>query len=122
MGAKSNVMDCWTNAWWSEDEVGDGKTPYILSTTTGGTCDSRWLYSSDYVSLKNLTLGYTVPLKSNFVKTLRVFVSLENLLRYDHYYEGYSPRRPTRHAAAFPVAPQPSASTTADTPRQSHTT
>jgi TonB-linked SusC/RagA family outer membrane protein len=91
MGAKSNVMDCWTNAWWSEDEVGDGKTPYILSTTTGGTCDSRWLYSSDYVSLKNLTLGYTVPLKSNFVKTLRVFVSLENLLRYDHYYEGYSP-------------------------------
>ena len=91
MGAKSNVMDCWTNAWWSEDEVGDGKTPYILSTTTGGTCDSRWLYSSDYVSLKNFTFGYTVPMKNNFIKNLRVFVSLENLLRYDHYYEGYSP-------------------------------
>lgn len=91
MGALGNVMDCWTNAWWSEDEPGDGKTPYILSTTTGGTCDSRWLWSSDYVSLKNVTVGYTVPLKSKFISNLRFFVSLENLYRYDHYYNGFSP-------------------------------
>lgn len=91
MGALSNVMDRWTNSWWSETEQGDGHTPYILSTTTGGTCDSRWLYSSDFISLKNLTLGYTVPVKSKFLQNLRLYVSLENLLRYDHYYEGFSP-------------------------------
>ena len=91
MGALSNVFGWWRNAWWSETEQGDGKTPYILSTTTGGTVDSRWLYSSDFISLKNITLGYTVPLKSKMVSRLRIYASFENLLRFDSYDEGYSP-------------------------------
>lgn len=91
MGATSNVMSWWKNAWWSEDEPGDGKTPYILSSTTGGQVDSRWLYSSDFLSLKNLTIGYTVPLKSNIINRLRVYASFENLLRFDSYEQGYSP-------------------------------
>lgn len=91
MGASSNVMKWWKNAWWSEDEPGDGKTPYIFSSTTGGQVDSRWLYSSDFLSLKNLTIGYTVPLKSNIISRLRVYASFENLLRFDSYDQGYSP-------------------------------
>lgn len=91
MAARNNCMDVWMTSWWSETEQGDGKTPYILSTTTGGTCDSRWLFSADFVSLKNLTIGYTVPLRSTLVKNLRFYVSLENLLRFDSYYEGFSP-------------------------------
>ncbi len=91
MGATSNVMGDWNNAWWSEADPGDGKTPSILSTTTGATVDSRWLYSSDYLSVKNLTIGYTVPLKSKLMSKLRFYASFENLLRFDSYYLGYSP-------------------------------
>lgn len=91
MGASSNVFDCWTKAWWSETETGDGSTPYILSSTTGGQVDSRWLESSDYLSLKNLTIGYTLPLKSGILQRARVYFSGENLLRFDSYYHGYSP-------------------------------
>jgi hypothetical protein len=91
MGAQNNVYSWWKNAWWSESDPGDGKTPYVLSTTTGGTVDSRWLYSSDYLSVKNLTVGYTVPVKSKMISSLRVYASFENLLRFDHYKEGYSP-------------------------------
>jgi hypothetical protein len=91
MGATSNVMDDWNNAWWSEADPGDGKTPSILSTTTGATVDSRWLYSNDYLSVKNLTIGYTVPLKSKLMSKLRFYASFENLLRFDSYYLGYSP-------------------------------
>ncbi len=91
MGAQTNMFDKWNNAWWSETDQGDGSTPYILSTTTGGTCDSRWLYSSDYLSIKNLTIGYTIPLKSKVVSNARLYISCENLLRFDSYYEGYSP-------------------------------
>lgn len=91
MGATSNVMAWWKNAWWSEEEPGDGKTPYILSTTTGGQVDSRWLYSSDFLSLKNLTIGYTVPMKSKLISRLRVYASFENLFRIDSYDQGYSP-------------------------------
>jgi len=91
MGASSNVFDCWTNAWWSETETGDGSTPYIFSSTTGGQVDSRWLESSDYLSLKNLTIGYTIPLNTNILKRLRIYFSGENLLRFDSYYHGFSP-------------------------------
>lgn len=91
MGALSNVMGVWRNAWWSENEPGDGKTPYIFSNTTGGQVDSRWLWSSDYLSVKNITVGYTLPLKSKMLQRARVYISCENLLRFDSYYSGFSP-------------------------------
>ncbi len=91
MGASTNVMDCWTTAWWSETETGDGTTPYILSTVGGGQVDSRWLESSDYLCLKNLTVGYTLPLKTKILQRARIYFSGENLLRAHSYYHGYSP-------------------------------
>ncbi len=92
MGATSNVMDRWADAWWSETETGNGETPYIFSSTTGGQVDSRWLWSSNYLTLKNLTIGYTIPFKNvNILKSMRIYFSGENLLRFDSYYNGYSP-------------------------------
>ena len=92
MGATSNVMDRWAEAWWSESEIGNGETPYIFSSTTGGQVDSRWLWSSNYLTLKNLTIGYTIPFKNkNILKNMRIYFSGENLLRFDSYYNGYSP-------------------------------
>ncbi len=91
MGAASNVMGCWRNAWWSETEQGNGKTPYIMSSTTGTTLDSRWLYSSDYLRIKNITLGYKLPISQKYISYARVYASVENLVKWDNYYGGYSP-------------------------------
>lgn len=91
MGASSNVLGHWRDAWWSEDEPGNGKVPYILSGTTGTTLDSRWLYSSNYLRIKNITLGYKLPLNPKIVPYARVYLSIENLAKWDNYYGGYSP-------------------------------
>ena len=91
MGAKSNIMGHWRDAWWSEDEPGNGSVPYILSQTTGTTLDSRWLYSSNYLRIKNLTLGYKLPINPKFISYARVYLSIENLAKWDSYYGGYSP-------------------------------
>jgi TonB-linked SusC/RagA family outer membrane protein len=91
MGAASNVQGNWRNAWWSESETGDGKTPYIMSTTTGAGADSRWLHSSDYLRIKNLTLGYMIPINKNIISSARIYISIENLAKWDSYYHGYSP-------------------------------
>lgn len=91
MGAKSNIMGHWRDAWWSEDEPGNGSVPYILSHTTGTTLDSRWLYSSNYLRIKNLTLGYKLPINPKFISYARVYLSIENLAKWDSYYGGYSP-------------------------------
>jgi TonB-linked SusC/RagA family outer membrane protein len=86
-----NIMNVWSNAWWSEEEPGDGATPSILSATTGGTVDSRWLWSSDYFRIKNITLGYKVPVKPQIISSLRMYISIENLKKWDSYYNGFSP-------------------------------
>ena len=91
MGAKSNVMGHWRDAWWSEDEPGNGSVPYIFSTTASSAIDSRWLYSSNYLRIKNLTFGYKLPINPKFVSYARVYLSIENLAKWDSYYGGYSP-------------------------------
>ena len=102
MGAGTNVMGHWRNAWWSEEEQGNGNVPYILSTTTGTTIDSRWLYSSDYLRVKNVTLGYKLPIKPNILSYARVYLSIENLAKWDNYYGGYSPEAANTGASNAP--------------------
>ncbi len=102
MGATSNAMGNWRNAWWSEDEPGDGHTPYILSSTTGTTIDSRWLYSSDYLRIKNLTFGYKLPSMPKIYSSARVFLSCENLAIFNSYYGGFSPEAANSGASAAP--------------------
>lgn len=102
MGASSNIMGHWRDAWWSEDEQGNGDVPYILSTTTGTTLDSRWLYSSDYLRIKNLTFGYKLPVSPKFVSYARIYLSIENLVKWDNYYGGYSPESANTAADTSP--------------------
>ncbi|WP_052248433.1 SusC/RagA family TonB-linked outer membrane protein [Chryseobacterium taiwanense] len=93
MGTTQNVMGNWANRWRSDAEPGDGKTPR-LDGTTGGLLDTRWLYDATYIQLKNITLGYTFDKEVSQklkISNLRLYVSLENVWRKDHYYGGYNP-------------------------------
>lgn len=69
--------------------------PRMLAGTTSNNieyCD-RFLESGTYFRLKNLQLGYTVPLSISskfFVKRLRAYVSATNLLTLTSY-KGYDP-------------------------------
>lgn len=102
MGASSNAMGRWRDAWWSEEEQGNGNVPYILSTTTGTTLDSRWLYSSDYLRIKNLTFGYKLPIDPEIISSARIYLSIENLAKWDNYYGGYSPEAANTGASTSP--------------------
>lgn len=89
MGAQQNASGNWRNMWRSEAEPGDGKTPGILSSTSS-LYDTRWMYSSDFIKIKNITLGYNIPLKNKHIDFARVFASCENVFMWDSY-DGYSP-------------------------------
>ena len=89
MGTQQNTMGHWRDAWWSEENPGKGELPYPL-TTHSYNIDSRFVFKSDYFRIKNLTIGYKVPFK-NFIESLRVYASIENLFIADNYYLGYSP-------------------------------
>ena len=73
-------------------DYSDGKTPGINNSNTGSLYDTRWLYSTDFIKIKNVTLGYRIPIKNKkIINYARVYISGENLLMWDKYEGGYSP-------------------------------
>ena len=108
-----NYMSRWLyDAYWSEDEPGDGKTPGFFSTVTGNQYDTNWLYDAGYVRLKNITLGYTIPLKPGIgISRLRVYASCDNVYMWDHYDPGFSPEAATQDNASSDWGSYPQART-----------
>ena len=92
MGTSVNVLKKWKNMWFSETEPGDGHTPCAWLTGINEEYDNRWLYSSDFIKLKNVSLAYNFRLpKKSFVSNIRVNASVENVFMIDSYDGGYSP-------------------------------
>lgn len=85
--------------WMLNRWTGPGSTNelprYTLNDTNGNWSKSSDLYIKDgsYLRLKNITLGYTLPVKWTsraFIKKLRIYVSAENLLTFTKY-DGFDP-------------------------------
>lgn len=110
-----NVLKDVANRWRSLENPGNGQVP---RTRTGTTelfryNNSRWVSNGSYLRVKNLTIGYTVPIKKNpYVKGLRVYASGQNLLTWTGY-KGMNPEVSSRGASglyqgvditAYPVA------------------
>jgi TonB-linked SusC/RagA family outer membrane protein len=89
MGYLYNHLANWNNRWKSEAEPGDGHTPSITAQNSS-LLDTRWMYSSDYLRIKNVTLGYDLP-KSRFYGSARLYVALENAYIWHSYTGGFSP-------------------------------
>ena len=82
--SKSNVLqdrNFLESALGDPDAVGE---PAIYS--------SRWIEDGSFVRLQNITFGYTIPTQSisRFARSMRVFVSGDNLLLFSGY-DGYDP-------------------------------
>jgi len=56
------------------------------------TPSSNYLFSGDYVRLRNITLGYSVPLPNQqVIKSIRFFVQGDNLVTWDRLKKGSDP-------------------------------
>ena len=65
-----NVLKEVNDRWRSEDNPGSGKHGKVISGTTGQERDwfsTNFVYDASYLTIKNITLGYTVPLKNTAV-------------------------------------------------------
>lgn len=97
---KYNYMESWVNnAYWSEAEPGDGKVPAFFSAVTS-QYDTNWMYSASYLRIKNLTLGYNMPVLKKAFNSIRLYASCDNVFLWDSYYPGYSPEAATQDNAS----------------------
>lgn len=106
-----NMMSWFQNMYFSEQEPGNGSVPNVWAPTGYGNT-TRNLYSSDYIKLQNITLGYLLKLSPKaMVKSLTFQLSVENALQWDRYDAGYSPEGAIRSSStstydevAYPLA------------------
>jgi len=91
-GFTDNPPAFYNDRWRSPDNQGAGRVSKAYSTF-GFVANTDWLYSSDYVRVRNITLGYDLKniIKSRGVQSARIYISAENFLGHDKYYGGLNP-------------------------------
>jgi len=104
MGYLYNKLAKWENRWKSPENPGDGQTP-SLNSTTSSLYDTRWLYSSDYLRVKNITMGYNLP-KSKLYERARIYLAVENPFIWHKYDGGYTPEAANNEGGDYGGYPQ----------------
>ncbi len=78
------VLDSWT------EENASNRLPYAGNARSTSYIDSRYVEDASYVKLRNVTIGYTLPLAEKVPVGVRLYVTGANLLTLTDY-SGYDP-------------------------------
>lgn len=91
-GYTDNAPEFYVNRWRSPQDPGAGRVSKAYSTF-GFVANTDWLYSSDYVRVRDITLGYNLKdvIKLKAVSGARIYVTAENFFGHDKYYGGFNP-------------------------------
>jgi TonB-linked SusC/RagA family outer membrane protein len=93
-GFTDNTPESFTKRWRSPDDQGDGRFGKAYSTYNSPiTATTDWLYSSDYIRVRNITVGYNLKnvLKTSAISGARIYCTLENFFGHDKYTNGLNP-------------------------------
>jgi TonB-linked SusC/RagA family outer membrane protein len=91
-GFTDNAPEFYVNRWRSADNQGAGRVSKAYSTF-GFVANTDWLYSTDYVRVRDITLGYDLKnvFKTKILGAARIYVTAENFFGHDKYYGGFNP-------------------------------
>ena len=108
-GDASHPSTWWLNAWTPENP--NTNVPRIWQGNNSNS-DSRrirsdfWLQSTDFVRLRNLQFGYTVPtaaLQNIGISRLRVFYTAENVFTLHRIPVRFDPESPSSRGSNYPL-------------------
>ncbi|MEO5788930.1 MAG: TonB-dependent receptor [Gelidibacter sp.] len=99
----------WLDRWTPENP--NTSVPRLIDGINGpsmpqNSTTSYWLRSTDYLRMKNLQLGYTIPsetLDNWGIKKLRFYYSAQNLFTISNYLKGWDPEAPSGRGSSYPV-------------------
>ncbi len=91
-GVVDNALGYYRDRWRSAENPGAGVVGKAYSTF-GRIKNTDWLYSSNYVRVRNITLGYNLKsiVKVPQIQGARIFVTAENFFGWDKYKGGLNP-------------------------------
>ena len=107
-GFTDNALGTYRDRWFSAANPGAGVVSKAYSTF-GRIKNTDWMYSSDYLRIRNITLGYNFGqvFKGKLIQSARAYLSLENFFGYDKYKGGFNPEATNTDvsgSSAFPEA------------------
>ncbi len=107
-GFSDNTLGTYRDRWISAANPGAGVVSKAYSTF-GRIKNTDWMYSSDYLRIRNITLGYNFGqvFKGKLIQSARAYLSLENFFGYDKYKGGFNPEASNTDvsgSSAFPEA------------------
>jgi len=81
--------DYWTpdnqDAYWPRIYNYNGSELYNYHTS------DKWVQDASYIRLKNLTIGYTIPLKGNYIERCRVYVTGSDIWEHSNMLSVFDP-------------------------------
>jgi hypothetical protein len=82
-----NVLAEVRDRWRAEENPGSGKYGKTTSSTANERdwFHTRFISDGSNVTIRNITLGYKVPINKPFVKNVRLYASAQNLYRFTKY-------------------------------------
>lgn len=93
-GRSDNHPESFVNRWYSPTNQGEGRFGKAYSTYNNPiTSATDWLYSSDYIRVRNITFGYNMKslIKTSAIQGMRLYLTLENFFGHDKYVNGLNP-------------------------------
>jgi TonB-linked SusC/RagA family outer membrane protein len=108
-GRSDNHPASYVNRWKSPTDQGEGRFGKAYSTYNSPiTSATDWLYSSDYIRVRNITFGYNLKgiMKTSFVQGARIYLTLENFFGHDKYVNGLNPEAANTTASSNSAYPE----------------
>jgi len=106
-GVPDNALGAYRDRWRSPSDPGAGEIGKAYSTF-GRIKNTDWLYSSNYVRVRNITLGYDLgrQFKTKAVKGARIYVTAENYFGHDSYTGGFNPEASNTNLSGSDIFPE----------------
>lgn len=107
-GFTDNALGYYRDRWRSAADPGDGKVSKVYSTF-GRIKNTDWMYSSNYVRVRNISLGYNLGqlVKLKNVNSARLYLTLENFFGKDKYLGGFNPEATNTDVSGSTTFPEP---------------
>lgn len=106
-GVPDNALGFFRDRYRSPSSPGAGEVGKAYSTF-GRIKNTDWLYSSNYIRVRNITLGYDLgkQFKAKAVKGARVYVTAENFFGHDNYRGGLNPEATNTNLSGSETFPE----------------
>ncbi|BAV04979.1 TonB-linked outer membrane protein, SusC/RagA family [Filimonas lacunae] len=87
MDGSRNLEVAALDHWRSLENPGSGMYPRTKTGTTamGRQVNSQWIESGSYLTAKNISLGYTLPVKGGMINKVRVYASVQQAFVWSRY-------------------------------------